>query len=153
MKTPEYFCYTDGSCKKTESTPGGWGLFVKCPDGREIEKFGWALKTTVIAMELTAVLEAMTVVPPGAAATVFCDSKAVLDYCAKWLPIWRGNNWKNCDPANLGLFKNIDSLITQKALSITWNWVRGHNGNEGNERADDLAARGAREAKDRVKAT
>ncbi len=144
---PRFLCYTDGSCKKSEGTPGGWGLFVKRPDGDVIEKSGWALETTTLAMELTAVAEALDCLPEGASATVYSDSKAALDCCERQLPIWRRNGWKNCEESVAPLIRRIDSMLSQKALKVEWTWIRGHNGNPGNEAADRLAAEGARRAK------
>ena len=48
--------------------------------------------------------------------------------------------------------RRIAASILEKRLVVRWQWVRAHNGNAGNERADELAATGAREAKAELKA-
>jgi ribonuclease HI len=47
--------------------------------------------------------------------------------------------------------RRIAASLSEKSLVVRWQWVRGHNGNAGNERADALAAEGAREAKERLR--
>lgn len=146
-----YFCYTDGGCRVSECSPGGWGVFIRPPNGEPIEKFGWCLETDSSTMELTAIKEALNMLPQGAKATVFSDSQEVLAYCETSIPIWRKNGWKNLPLHFESLLREISSYLEEKNLKITWSWIRSHNGNPGNERADQLADQGAREAKKLVK--
>jgi ribonuclease HI len=74
-----------------------------------------------------------------------------LSYCEKSIPIWRQNGWKNTPRELNPLLKEISSFWEEKNLKITWTWIRSHNGNAGNERADQLADQGAREAKKKIK--
>ena len=147
MKNNIYFCYTDGSCKKVKDSPGGWGVFIKCPDGTEVERYSGAIKTTTSTMELTAIFHALSALPEGAHAVIFSDSQSALDYCSKSIPIWEKNGWKSVTAENPELLKSISTQLREKKPTIEWKWIRGHNGNQGNERADELAAKGAREAK------
>jgi len=142
-----YFCYTDGACKKSKDSPGGWGIHIKCPNGEFIDQSGSAVKTTVSAMELTAISQALEHLPASASAVIFSDSKSALNFCSVQLPLWRRHNWLTCKDPNIELLRNIDRLILEKSLKIEWTWLRSHNGNTGNERADELAAEGARAAK------
>lgn len=141
-----YFCYTDGSSKKLENTPGGWGVFIRTPEGVPLEKFGSATKTDSETMELTAILEALKELPPHAEATFFSDSKTVLETCEKKIPVLRRNGWKNVPPLKLPLLQGIAEMVASKELKVTWTWIRGHGNNPGNRRAHELAAQGAREA-------
>lgn len=141
-----YFCYTDGACKKGEKPFGGWGLFIKCPEGTDVERHGGAPKTSSSVMEMTAIAEALEWLPSDSRAVIFSDSKSALDYCERWIGIWKKSDWRNAELEVAAISKRIDSSLTSKKLSIDWKWIRSHNGNPGNERADALAALGMREA-------
>ena len=98
-------------------------------------------------MEYRAVAEALERLPDDAKATVFSDNQSLVENLARNLETWRTHAFKKVDPLILESARRIDACITGKQLQIRWQWVRGHNGNAGNERADQLAAQGAREAK------
>jgi ribonuclease HI len=102
-------------------------------------------------MELTAVKEALLLLPHESNATIFSDSKEVLMYCEDSIPIWRKNGWKNLPYQFEVLLKEINCILDTKKLSVKWTWVKSHNGNIGNEKADLLAGHGAREAKKLIK--
>lgn len=142
-----YLCYTDGGCRVSERSPGGWGVYIRPPKGEPIEKYGGEIDTDSTKMELTAVKVALSLLPDGAKATVFSDSQEVLSYCEKSIPIWRENGWKNIPHQFESMLREINSYLEEKNLKITWTWIRSHNGNSGNERADQLADQGARDAK------
>jgi ribonuclease HI len=146
-----YFCYTDGGCRVSERSPGGWGVYIRTPKGDPIEKHGGALDTDSTTMELTAIKVVLGLLPQDAKATVFSDSQEVLSLCEKSIPIWRKNDWKNTPQRLESLLRDISSNLQDKNLKITWTWVRSHNGNPGNEQADKLADQGAREAKKLIK--
>jgi ribonuclease HI len=148
----EYFCYTDGSSKAGDAAPGGWGFYIRPPDGPPLEGHGNAINTLSKVMEYAAVAEALAALPADAKATVFSDNQSLIENCSKHLDGWRRSGWANVDPLILELVKRIDALIAATRLVVTWQWVRGHGGNVGNRRADELAAQGAREAQAVVKA-
>lgn len=145
--TREYLCYTDGSCKAGDDAPGGWGFFINAPKGPPLEGYGSATKTLAKVMEYRAVAEALAALPDGARATVFSDNQSLIENLTKKLKDWRASGFAKVDPLIVADVRRIDAALTSKQLVVQFQWVRGHNGNAGNERADELAARGAREAK------
>lgn len=147
MSSREFIVYTDGSCKAADGAPGGWGFFVKPPKGEPIEGYGKAVKTLAKIMEYRAVAEALAVLPHGASAIVFSDNQALVENLEKKLASWRPNGFAKVDPLVVDSVRRIDRWIVEKELAVRFQWVRAHNGNAGNERADQLAAQGAREAK------
>lgn len=143
----EWFCYTDGSCKAAEGGPGGWGYFIKPPDGAPLEGYGKAINTSAKVMEYRAVAEALAALPDGATVTVFCDNLSLVENLSKKLADWQARAFVNVDDAIVESARRIGASIADKRLTVKWQWLRSHNGNVGNERADALAAQGAREAK------
>ena len=143
----EYLCYTDGSCKAGEGAPGGWGFCIRPPAGPPLEGYGKATDTLAKVMEYRAVAEALTALPDGVSAVVFSDNQSLVENMTRNLETWRARAFAKVDPFVVESARRIDACITGKRLAVRWQWVRAHNGNPGNERADALSAQGAREAK------
>ena len=146
----EYLCYTDGSCKAGSGAPGGWGFHIRPPAGPPIEGYGKAVGTLAKVMEYQAVAEALAALPYGVTAIVFSDNQSLVENLEKKLDAWRSSGFSKVDPLIVESARRISVSITEKELVIRWQWLRAHNGNAGNERADTLAAQGAREAKAEV---
>ncbi len=116
-------------------------------NGSPIEGYGKARDTIAKVMEYRAVAEALMALPEGGRAQVFSDNLSLVENLGKKLEIWRSNGFKKVDPIVLDDVRRIAEAIETKSLRLRWQWVKSHNGNAGNERADELAAQGAREAK------
>jgi ribonuclease HI len=132
--------YTDGACKGNPG-PGGWGVLLKS-GGTEKELFGGELATTNNRMELMAVIRALEALKRPCNVTLFLDSQYVLKGITEWLPGWKAKGWRTAakQPVkNVELWKELDARVHQGGHTIDWRWVRGHNGDPGNERADALA--------------
>jgi ribonuclease HI len=143
----EWLCYTDGSCKSGEEAPGGWGFHIKTPKGPPIEGYGSDTRTLAKTMEYRAVAEALAALPERVTATVFSDNQSLVENLEKRLASWRANGFAKVDPHIVESVRSIGASIEQKQLVVRFQWIRAHNGNAGNERADALATQGAREAK------
>lgn len=139
--------YTDGACKGNPG-PGGWGVLLKS-GATEKELFGGELGTTNNRMELTAVIVALQSLKRPCQVALHSDSQYVLKGISEWLPGWKARGWKTAakQPVkNVDLWQQLDALVTGQGHVIDWRWVRGHNGDPGNERADSLANRGVEQA-------
>jgi ribonuclease HI len=134
----EVTIYTDGACRGNPG-PGGWGVLLIAGDNvREIA--GAETLTTNNRMELTAAIEALRALKRPVRATLFTDSKYVCTGIEEWLPAWKARGWRTADRKpvkNQDLWEALDTA--RASHQIKWRWVRGHAGNEGNERVDQLA--------------
>jgi ribonuclease HI len=128
--------FTDGACSGNPG-PGGWGAILRAK-GVEREISGGAAKTTNNRMELTAVIKALEALKYPCSVTVTTDSKYVVDSVVKgWAKTWKKTNWKNGKAKNPDLWDTLLSLLD--IHSVKFNWIKGHNGHEENERCDRLA--------------
>ena len=143
----EYQCYTDGSCKAGDGAAGGWGFVIKRAGSAPREGYGKEHGTLAKVMEYRAVAEALAALPASARAVVFSDNQSLVENLSKQLANWVRSNFANVDPQIVDSARRIDASISGKQLAVRFQWLRAHNGNAGNERADELAAQGAREAK------
>ncbi|HSW07687.1 ribonuclease HI [Aquabacterium sp.] len=134
--------YTDGACKGNPG-PGGWGAWLRWGE-HEKELFGGEPLTTNNRMELTAVIEALSVLKKKPTpVAVYTDSEYVKNGITTWIHGWKTRGWRTADKKpvkNVELWQKLDALVAQH--SVSWHWVRGHTGDPGNERADQLANRG-----------
>jgi ribonuclease HI len=138
---PEVVIYADGACKGNPG-PGGWGAWLKSGE-HEKELFGGDRLTTNNKMELTAVIQALAALNQRSRVTVYTDSAYVKDGITKWIIGWKQRGWTTADKKpvkNIELWQKLDAL--NAAHPVTWRWVKGHSGDPGNERADQLANRG-----------
>jgi len=130
--------HTDGACKGNPG-PGGWGALLEY-DGRRKEIFGGEPQTTNNRMELVAVIRALEALTRAADVEVYTDSQYVKNGIESWIHGWKRNGWKTSDRKavkNADLWRELDLLAARHR--IRWHWVRGHDDNPGNERADELA--------------
>ena len=137
----EIVAYTDGACRGNPG-PGGWGVVLKC-NGQVKELCGGEAATTNNRMEMTAAIRALEALKEHCRVALYTDSVYVKSGITEWLPNWERRGWRT---ANRKPVKNQDLWRTLSTLSdqhdVSWHWVKGHNGDPDNERADLLANRG-----------
>lgn len=134
--------YTDGACSCNPG-PGGWGTVVYFNDGSVYEMGGGETSsTTNNRMELLAAIEALKVLKASGQnqpVTLYTDSEYVINGITKWIKGWKKKGWKTAAGKavlNQDLWETLDQLNSPR---VDWQHVRGHSGNEGNERCDAIA--------------
>ncbi|MDZ7787963.1 MAG: ribonuclease HI [Halofilum sp. (in: g-proteobacteria)] len=137
--------HTDGACRGNPG-PGGWGAILE-HDSRERELYGYEPETTNNRMELMAIIQALEALKRPCKVRAITDSQYVMKGVTEWMPGWKKRGWRTASRkpvANRDLWERLDAAIQRH--EIDWEWVRGHTGQAGNERADQLANRGIDEA-------
>ena len=138
LSTDQIEIWTDGACSNNPGK-GGWGAVLIYKNHRK-EISGSHNDTTNNRMELTAVIEALKIVKKDIPVKIYTDSKYVMEGITKWINSWKKNNWRTADKKpvkNSDLWQLLDS--ESQKHQISWQWVKGHAGNELNEIADQLA--------------
>ena len=138
--------YTDGACKGNPGA-GGWGALLR-RGAKTREIHGGEAHTTNNRMELTAVIRALEALEKGSRARLHTDSQYVQLGISEWIHAWKRRGWRTADRKpvkNEDLWRRLDEL--REGHDIEWIWVRGHDGDPGNERADELANLGVESAR------
>lgn len=133
--------YTDGACKGNPGV-GGWGALL-IAGKHEKELFGGEKETTNNRMELMAVIQALGALKRPCQIDLYTDSQYVLKGITEWMDGWKAKGWKTASKApvkNVDLWQELDAAC--RLHKIQWIWVKGHAGDAGNERADELANKG-----------
>ncbi len=133
--------YTDGACSGNPG-PGGWGALLSW-DGHERAISGGEAETTNNRMELTAAIRALEALKRPCDVALYTDSVYVRDGITSWIQRWKQNGWRTSarkPVKNVDLWQRLDGLLA--GHEIDWHWVKGHAGDSGNERADELAREG-----------
>ncbi len=137
--------WTDGACSGNPG-PGGWGALLKS-GSHEKELYGGARDTTNNRMEMMAAIEALNALKYPSKVRLHTDSTYLKDGLTKWIHGWKRNGWKTAAKKpvkNKDLWQALDEACARH--DIEWIWVKGHAGDPGNERADELARQGSRES-------
>ena len=145
-ETHDVVIYTDGACKGNPG-PGGWGALLVYK-GVEKELWGGDPNTTNNRMELMAAIAGLIALTRPCSVKLVTDSQYVMKGIQEWLPNWKKRGWKTAskEPVkNADLWQKLDEQVNRHQVS--WQWVRGHTGHPGNERADQLANRGVDEVR------
>ncbi len=132
--------HTDGGASPNPGV-GAWAAVLEA-SGKRLELSGGELETTNNRMELLAAINALEALPPGQQVLIHTDSQYLKNGITTWIKSWKKNNWmrgtgKDKEPVkNEELWKRLDAVVQKHRLG--WEWVRGHSGNQENERCDEL---------------
>lgn len=146
---PKVKIYTDGAARGNPDGPGGYGAVLAYTDPRgvlhERELSQGYVRTTNNRMELMAAIAALEALTKPCEVELWSDSQYLINaFNQHWIDSWIAKNWmrtKSEPVKNTDLWKRL--LKAAGPHSISWNWVRGHNGDPMNERCDVLATAAA----------
>lgn len=133
--------YTDGACSGNPG-PGGWGALLIYGDN-EREICGGDANTTNNRMEMQAAIEALRALKRPVTVRLHTDSTYLQQGITTWIHAWKKRGWKTAAKKpvkNADLWQSLEEAMAPHA--VEWIWVKGHAGNDGNERADELARQG-----------
>jgi ribonuclease HI len=137
--------FTDGACSPNPGA-GGWGAILRYGrHSREI--YGGEPVTTNNRMEIMAAIRGIESLTRPSRVHIYTDSVYLRKGITEWLPRWKRNGWQTREKKpvkNADLWLRLDAAA--QGHQLEWYWVKGHAGHPENERADELACRGAREA-------
>jgi ribonuclease HI len=137
-EAPHVVIYTDGACSGNPG-PGGWGAILTSGH-HEKELKGGESHTTNNRMELMAAISALEALKKPSKVDLHTDSQYVQQGISTWIKGWKRNAWRTADKKpvkNIDLWQRLDAALAQH--EVHWHWVKGHDGHEMNERADELA--------------
>ncbi|MFM8859213.1 MAG: ribonuclease HI [Methylocystis sp.] len=139
--TEKVSIWTDGACSGNPG-PGGWGAILRFRT-HEKELSGGEKQTTNNRMELTAAIMALETLTRPCEIDLYTDSQYVRGGITSWITSWKARGWRTADRKpvkNIELWQRLDAAKTLH--QVEWHWVKGHSGDEMNERADTLARKG-----------
>lgn len=139
MSKPRVTIYTDGACSGNPG-PGGWGAILLW-NGKEKEISGGASETTNNRMEMQAVIEALNALKKPCQVRIHSDSALIINaFKKRWIDSWQNKGWRKADKKpveNRDLWEKM--LKAMDPHEVKWIKVKGHSGDEFNDRADHLA--------------
>ncbi|MEO1200976.1 MAG: ribonuclease HI [Pseudomonadota bacterium] len=139
--TDKVVAYTDGACSGNPG-PGGWGVLLIWGD-HEKELSGGEAETTNNRMELLAAIKALDSLKRDIPIEIVTDSAYLKNGITDWLRGWKARGWRTADKKpvkNQDLWQALDEAVSRH--DVTFTWIKGHAGHDGNERADALARTG-----------
>lgn len=130
--------FTDGGCVPNPGR-GGWGAILMYQEHKR-EIFGGERHTTNNQMEMMAAIMALETLKAPCSVDLYSDSRYLVDGANSWIKSWKQRNWmtRGKTPVkNADLWRRLDAQLSRH--NVVFSWVRGHSGNEHNERCDQLA--------------
>jgi ribonuclease HI len=146
MNEPHVVVHTDGACSGNPG-PGGWGAILAFGQHRKEIKGGES-HTTNNRMELMAAIAALESLNKPCLVDIHTDSQYLRNGVMSWIARWKRNGWLTAEKQpvkNADLWRRLEAALARH--KVRWHWVRGHAGHSLNERADELAREGLRQAR------
>lgn len=134
--------YTDGGCRGNgkDKAIGGYGAILMYGEASKEIKKGF-LDTTNNIMEITAVIEALSILKEPCSVELYSDSAYVVNaFNQGWIDKWIKNGWKTSNKEevkNKALWEELIKLTNYHDVKFIK--VKGHSDNEFNNRCDKLA--------------
>jgi ribonuclease HI len=157
----QWYCYTDGSVRLVRGTSkhsrtfiGAWAYTMLCPSTKQVIEAAEACHpTTISRMELLAVINALRKFDRRGSIVIYSDSQYVVNSANIWIKHWRKAGWQKegGEVKHRDLMEEMDWLIHLNKAEVKW--IRGHDGNAGNERADMLATRSSKAMKNQLESS
>jgi ribonuclease HI len=138
-EAPQYILYTDGSFRPGNGGCGAWAAIALRNDKVTHEVTGYSWGTTISRMELTAVIEGISLFPEEAAILLYSDSMYCVNTINRWIRMWERAGWVNYEGhpvKNQDLMRKLAALL--RRYHVIAHHVYGHKGNQYNERCDTL---------------
>jgi len=138
---PKVVIHTDGACSGNPG-PGGWGAILASGAHRKELKGGETMSTNN-RMELTAAIKALEALKSPSDVELYTDSNYLRGGITSWIKGWKKNGWRTSDKKpvkNVELWQELEKAASRH--DVCWHWVKGHDGHDDNERADELAREG-----------
>lgn len=139
--TPQAIIYTDGGYRPKFGV-GAWGyLIINTANNKAIGRSEAILKTTNNRMEMSAVVEALSSFQKPMRVHLISDSQYTIKSCSIWMKKWKAEGWakKDGELKNVDILKKLDQLLS--IHKVTFEWVKGHSGNKGNDYVDTILNR------------
>jgi ribonuclease HI len=151
MSADSVVIYTDGGCAPTNPGPGGWAAILIKGEHRKELKGGEPL-TTNNRMELMAAISGLEALKKPSSVDLHTDSQYVRDGITKYINNWKRNGWRTASKQpvkNQDLWQRLEAA--RDVHTVRWHWVKGHSGDQFNERADELVHEARAEARTNAK--
>lgn len=148
--------YTDGSSLGNPGQ-GGWGIVVLKNGKMAKEIGGYEKETTNNRMEMMAGIQAIKYLleeKTKEPVTIFADSSYLILGITSWINNWQKNNWRTANKKpvlNQDLWKELLRLTEEYSGKLSWQKVKGHSGDDHNDRADEIAVNCASSQKNHLK--
>jgi len=140
--------YSDGGCHGNPG-PGAWAAVLQY--GKHVREItGGTAATTNNRMELMAAIESLNMLKEACDIDFHTDSEYVRNGITQWLAGWKRNGWRTAAKKpvkNADLWQQLEAANSRH--QVRWHWVKGHAGNDLNERCDELVQQAIAKVKEK----
>ena len=143
LRLQEVNVYTDGACMNNGKLNARCGSGVWIGPNRENNKAIWVPRDRQSNQvgKIAAIIVALESTPRNQPLKITSDSKYAIEGLITHLGTWEDQGWIAIKNANF--FKRAAFLMRRRTAETSFQWVKGHTGDEGSEGSDGLAKNGA----------